>query len=295
LGGAASPKFKVKPVVVLSILDHYKRRNEGLESVVGTLLGERHGNIVHITDSFPVPFHVENQEKASFDKEYHDNMLKLQKAVNPKVEVVGWYTTGDKITYISSLMHQHYTTECESPVLLTVDVGLTNSKMAVRAYTGTMVTRNDPVVAAHYQAATGQAELAEPNANIVARFAPAPLEYYSHEAERVGVDSMINGIPEGDGLDAPASLPTELDNLERSLMNLKTSIDTIQLYVQKVQAGEISGDPVLGRQIANALSQVPYFSPTVFNENVQDLLMIVYLANITRTQIALASKIHTLA
>jgi translation initiation factor 3 subunit F len=291
LGGAEALTYKLQPLVVLSILDHFKRRDEGVDAVVGTLLGQRRGSIVHVSDCFPVPFHVENQANALFDKDYHDNMLALHLKTNPKKAVVGWYTTGDKITFISALMHQHYHTECKNPVLLTVDVGLTNSRMAVRAYTGVTITRDDP---RHYQTSTGLEEASSSN-EVIARFTSAPVEYSCSEAEKVGVDAMINSTPEGQEFDAPASFVGGLESLENALVKLKDSIDSIQLYVQKVQDGEIKGDPVVGRQIANALAQVPYFNPEAFNNNVQDLLMIVYLANITRTQLGLSSKIHSLS
>ena len=46
---------------------------------------------------------------------------------------------------------------------------------------------------------------------------------------------MINSTPEGDGLDAPASFMGGLESLEHGLMQLRNSIETIQLYVQRVQ------------------------------------------------------------
>lgn len=297
LGGDEAVSYKVAPVVILSILDHYKRRQDGMDRVVGTLLGVKHGNQVQIEDCFPVPFHVENTDRATIGKDYHDNMLALHSQVNPGHEVVGWYSTGDKITYISSLMHNHYYTECANPVMLTVDVGLTNSRMAVRAYTSVTVTRQDPDVINKYQACANVKNVGD-NQNVVARFESAPLEYFATEADMVGVDAMINGTPEesdSKGLDAPATFLGDLDSLESSLTKLSDSVHAIQSYVQKVQSGEIKGDPVLGRKIANVMSAVPYFSPSVFNDNVQDLLMIVYLAKITRTQVALSASIHSLS
>ena len=85
-------------------------------------------------------------------------------------------------------MHQHYHTECKNPVLLTVDVALTNSRMAVRAYTGVTIARED---AKQYQASTGVEQ--EPTSNdIIARFVSAPLEYFASEAEKAGGILCIN-------------------------------------------------------------------------------------------------------
>lgn len=54
--------FHLHPLVVFSILDNYKRRSEGLNRVVGTLMGERRGNRTLIRDCFPVPFKEDETE-----------------------------------------------------------------------------------------------------------------------------------------------------------------------------------------------------------------------------------------
>jgi len=60
--GVDSITFKLHPVVILSILDQYKRRNEDQERVIGTLLGIRNGSSVQITNCFPVPHVTANNE-----------------------------------------------------------------------------------------------------------------------------------------------------------------------------------------------------------------------------------------
>jgi hypothetical protein len=53
---------QVHPLVLFNILDHYIRRNEGQERVIGTLLGvQSSSNSVTITNSFPVP-HSEGEQ-----------------------------------------------------------------------------------------------------------------------------------------------------------------------------------------------------------------------------------------
>ena len=58
----ATPLVKVQPVVYLSILDHFVRRNEGQDRVIGTLLGSVVGSVIEVTNCFPVP-HIENDEQ----------------------------------------------------------------------------------------------------------------------------------------------------------------------------------------------------------------------------------------
>ncbi len=57
------PKHKLHPVVVFSILDHYKRRAEEQHRVIGTLLGEKRGNEIIIKNCLPVQ-HTEKEDTA---------------------------------------------------------------------------------------------------------------------------------------------------------------------------------------------------------------------------------------
>jgi translation initiation factor 3 subunit F len=272
--GGDEPVYKIQPVVVFSILDHYKRRTETQDRVIGTLLGRISGNTTTITNCFPVP-HVENEETANVDMDYHYNMLELHRRVNPDEIVVGWYSTGNRITYISSLMHDVYRNQVEfEPVHVTVDVELTNYRMGVKAYTGTTIRVGDKPV--------------------VGRFQSARLDFYAQEAERIGVDSLINGHPDEQKLDAPASILTDFENLGLSMDRILDMLETVSNYVSDVVDGKISGDVQVGRQIAAALSSIPKLDPTLLNNNIQDLLMIMYLSNVTRAQLAITDKAATL-
>ena len=60
---ATLPNAKVHPVVLFNILDHYTRRNEGQDRVIGTLLGSVNSDgSVEVKNSFPVP-HTESIEQ----------------------------------------------------------------------------------------------------------------------------------------------------------------------------------------------------------------------------------------
>ena len=61
-------------------------------------------------------------------------------------------------------------------------------------------------------------------------------------------------------------------------------------------AGDTPADEKLGRYIADALAVVPRIRPEVFdkifNGHLQDLLMVSYLSNLTKTQLDIATKLH---
>jgi len=271
--------FKVHPVVVFSILDHFKRRDKDAKFVVGTLLGEVIGNDVVIKNCFPVPYTVE-EGKVELDVDYHYSMLSLHERVNSKEIVVGYYSTSTALDAAQASIHSSYATECNDPCLITVDTGLTNASLDISAFVGKTIKNKFSMN------------------DILTRFEEVPCSLTAYEAEKIGVDALINGEPEDESLDAPATILKDFDNLEMSLSNLLESIQTISEYVERVQKGEIEGDEEIGRAIYVALSAVPNIDKEsfahLFNNKIQDLLMIVYLSNLTRSQLALADRIQGL-
>jgi translation initiation factor 3 subunit F len=79
----------VHPVALFSILDHYLRRTDAQERVIGTLLGTRTDNEIEIRSSFAV-LHSETAEQVAVDMEYHRTMYDLHHKVNSKETIVGW-------------------------------------------------------------------------------------------------------------------------------------------------------------------------------------------------------------
>ena len=82
------------------------------------------------------------------------------------------FTTGEKINYLSSLMHEAYQAQTENPVLLTVDTSLTNFRLGVKAYVGKTIKVNEKPV--------------------IARFECASLEYFAYEEEKIGGEHQFS-------------------------------------------------------------------------------------------------------
>jgi translation initiation factor 3 subunit F len=87
----------IHPVALFSILDHYLRRKDDQDRVIGTLLGVRstsgvggsEAETVEVRSSFAV-LHSETSEQVAVDMEYHRTMYELHHKVNPKEVIVGW-------------------------------------------------------------------------------------------------------------------------------------------------------------------------------------------------------------
>jgi len=261
---------KVHPVVIFNILDLFIRRNEGQDRVVGTLLGVNVDGVIEIRNCFPVP-HYEG-EQVAVDMEFHRNMCDLHQRTAPKEVIVGWYATGLDITENSVIIHDFYTNaSATTAVHLLVDTALTNDTLGIRAYVGSNLSFGDKNLGAYFQ--------------------PVSLEMLSLDVDKVGFEVLSRTKN-----DTVATLLSDLANLQGSITKLLELIDTVLTYVEKVRDGEIKGDNTIGRFLVKTASVLPKLEPEMldklFNNNVQDLLMVVYLANLTRTQIAVAEKLQ---
>ena len=243
-------------------------------------------------------------------------MLQLHRKANRKEVVVGWYASACDIhnnamdndnndsnnntttsttqpaplvTDTSSLIHDFYATEAEDgdPIHLVVDTRLLEDSIQIRGYT------SSPVLIQN-----------EPLANL---FHEVKVVVQSTEAEAICLNEMQKHHHQQHATAANnnntttttlTKTPTPVSQLQDSLQQLLQWLDTTSSYVNDVVDGHRPADPNVGRAISDVLAQVPSLLPssrfeTVFHENLQDLLMVTYLSNLTRTQLDVAEKLQT--
>jgi len=262
---------RVHPVVMFTIVDSYERRNEDARRVIGTLLGSHDKGAVEITNAFAVP-HNESEDEVAADLEYARNMFELHKKVNPSEVIVGWYSTGPEVSEHSLLIHEYYSREAKNPIHLTVDTTLKNTKMAVKAFVSTPI--------------------GTPGKTVGTMFAPVKVGVISYEPEKVGVDLIQGGKYNPK---RSVNLVRDLTQVDRACGMLQQKLTMVLEYVEDVLAGKIAADSVIGRFLMELVMAVPQIEPEEFeqmlNSNMKDLLMVVYLANLTRTQLALNEKL----
>ena len=274
---------KVHPIVVFSILDHYIRRQEGQERVIGTLLGVVHedSGIVEVTNSYAVP-HTETGGEVAVGQAFNKSMFGLLSRVNSTEQIVGWYATngadGKAVNDSSSLIHDFYARECERAVHVVVDAALADGKgVDLKAYYGLRL-------------AVGGEELAH-------AFCKLKCELEFSEGEKVCIDRMIRGqeVP-FETAESLAALPSDVETVKSDMDDLLQSIDEILTYVDAVNKGEKQPDPKVARCIADALAVLPNIDKAMvegqLNAETQDIVMVSYLASITKAQLAIAAKIH---
>jgi len=269
---AVALSVKIHPVVILNILDHNVRRNEAGQRVIGTLTGTALSDgVFEIRNSFPVP-HTEG-EQVGVDMEFHHNMLDLHHRVSPKETIVGWYATGAEINEASVMLHEFYGREMNHPPIhLTVDTNLTNFTMTIKAYTSTNITFNEKVLGS--------------------QFLSIPTKIHALDTDKIGVSTLVKG---GFGGDTNA-IVSDLEALEVSIKKLQEILSIAHHYVEDVLSEKVPADSSIGRFLADTVSSLPRIEPQafekMFNNSLQDLLLVVYLANLTRTQLTLAEKLQ---
>jgi translation initiation factor 3 subunit F len=262
----------VHPVALFSILDHYLRRKDDQERVIGTLLGVRTETEVEVRSSFAV-LHSETSEQVAVDMEYHQTMYELHHKVNPKEVIVGWYSTGSNLNTYSALIQNFYSQETgpHQAVHVAFNTGVEVGQQAgVKAYISSPV-----------------GVFPKPE-NCV--FVPIPCELRFHQAERSGVDLLTSTAQSSS---TPLTQPTtDLEILERSILSVSLMLDRVLAYVRSVLSGEKKGDPVVGRYLMDTLgASTGDLEKGGFNASLQDTLMVSYLANLVRSQAEISSRL----
>ncbi|KAF7981685.1 hypothetical protein HWV62_32242 [Athelia sp. TMB] len=268
LPGRAPTSITIHPVALFSILDHYLRRKSDQPRVIGTLLGVRSesDSTVEVRSAFAV-LHSETSEQVAVDMEYHRAMWDLHHKVNPKEVIVGWYSTGSNLNTYSALIQNFYSQETapHQAVHVALNTGVEEGEEAgVKAYVSSPV-----------------GVFPKPE-NCV--FVPVPCELRFHDAERSGVDLLTNPTQ-------PHPM-ADLDILESSIQSVTAMLDRVLSYVRSVLAGEVKGNPAVGRYLMDTLgASTGELETGGFNASLQDTLMISYLANLVRSQAEVSSRL----
>jgi translation initiation factor 3 subunit F len=253
-------------------LDHYLRRTDTQDRVIGTLLGTRHENQVEVRSSFAV-LHSETDEQVAVDMDYHHTMYELHHKVNPKEVIIGWYSTGSNLNTYSALIQNFYSQETapHQAIHVAVNTGVEESEVAgARAYISSPV-----------------GVFPKPE-NCV--FVPVPVELRFHDAERSGLDLLANT---SNTPTLTTSQPVaDLEIIERAIVSVSDMLDRVLTYVRAVLSGEKKGDPAIGRYLMNTLgTSTDDLEKGGFNASLQDTLMISYLANLVRSQAEVSSRL----
>ncbi|KAL2256555.1 hypothetical protein VTK26DRAFT_1493 [Humicola hyalothermophila] len=282
--GSAPLTVNIQPQAVFSVIDHAVRRDirdTQSNRVIGALVGTRSedGSEVEVRSTFAIP-HTENEDQVEVDVEYQKNMLALTLRGSPRETLLGWYTTSHELNSFSALI-QNFFASPETGTFPHPAVHLTiSTDPGAPIETKTYISA--PVAVSPERAAES------------CLFIEVPHKLHFSDAERAALGT-VSAAAESETRAAP--VVSDIESLAQSLESVLDMLERVSNYVGEVLDEERDGSHALGQYLMNALSLAPKVSPTQiehdFNNHIQDVLMVSYLANTIRTQIDLAQRLAT--
>ncbi|KAK7879844.1 hypothetical protein WMY93_033492 [Mugilogobius chulae] len=90
-------------------------------------------------------------------------------------------------------------------------------------------------------------------------------------------------------------LTSDLSQVAGAAARVQDMLTTVLAYIEDVLSGKVAADNCVGRFLMDLVNKVPTISAEDFqnmlNSNINDLLMVTYLSNLTQAQIALNVKL----
>lgn len=267
----------VHPLVLLSIVDHYKRvaPSPG-KRVVGVLLGYWSGSLVHVSNSYALPFE-ENEADATvwfLDHNYHENMAELYKKINAKERPVGWYHTGPKLRSSDLKINALFKKFSANPVLVVVDPEPAGAEhgLPFNAYVAVDEIREDGI-------ATSQT------------FTHISSGIEAEEAEEIGVEHLLRDVKEL----AVGNVGQQVTAKIKSLQALERQLGVLEAYVEKILARQLPYNHAINHALQDMLNLLPDIqtpaAQRALTVSTNDQLMMVFVGTLMRALLVLHSLV----
>ncbi|CDR94950.1 mov34/MPN/PAD-1 family protein, putative [Babesia bigemina] len=280
-------KWKLHPVVIFTILDSYMRREEGQHNIIGTLMGiVTEGNVVEITDCFVDRHSLTDEGLLQIIKDHHESMYELKQKVNPKEQVVGWFSTGGEMTELTCAVHGWFKqfnsvskfypqTNLYEPVHLLVDATCDSGSMVIKAFVQLPLNLTKE---ACFQ------------------FHEVELELVTSPNDSIGISTLLRSMESAKS--RKADRPREASTFDIALSKLSDLLDACIKRVEAALSGQKGAelDPEVGRFLLRATTTESIISQAKLEKlselALQDNLMIAYLSNLANLQFALAEHLN---
>nr|CAI5841228.1 unnamed protein product [Callosobruchus analis] len=272
---ALNLQVKIHPVVLFQIVDAYERRNADSHRVIGTLLGNSEKGVVEVTNCFCVP-HKEYDDQVEAELSYAMDVYDLNRKVNSNEAIVGWWATGHEVTNHSAVIHEYYSRECNNPVHVTVDTSLQNGRMGLKAYVCV--------------------PLGVPNGKPGCMFTSIPIDITCYDPEVFGLHLCEKTMTVGRIRTVSPIL--DLNQVAEAGTKMAMLLDQVLAYVEDVLANRVTPNNAIGRSLLDLVNSVPHMTneqfSEMFNSNVKDLLMVIALSQLIKTQLQFNEKLTLL-
>lgn len=276
----SSIDVKVHPVVLFNIIDSYERRSRKTPRVFGTLLGnvDKLGN-VEVSNCFVVLYREKDGE-LYIDLNLARELGDLHKKVNPNEVIVGWFAVGSASSDdYAFLLHEYYSRETANPIHLCIDP-TTEKGLDIKAFVSTNfgVPNGD-------ERSRGTMFSQVSSLSLVA----------GYDTELVALKActkVMNG-PENQPLEF------ELETILKSCGDIINLLGIVLKFIDdKILGASAAARPAnsndIGRQLMSMVENVIPLDASnaeAMNAVLKDLLMVIYLSNLAKTQLMLNEKL----
>lgn len=196
--------------------------------------------------------------------------------ININFLFLGWWATGHEVTNHSSVIHEYYARECNNPIHLTLDTSLQNGRMGLKAYVCI--------------------SLGVPGGKTGCMFTPIKVETTCYEPEVIALQLSQKTIGVRKSQVEPMMDLAQVAEASGKLLGL---LDQVLSYVEDVLNEKQQPDNAVGRALLDLIHSVPNMThdqfATMFNSNVKDLLMVVTLSQLIKTQLQLNERLTMLS
>lgn len=271
---------KVHPVVLFNIIDSFERRSRKTPRVFGTLLGnvDKLGN-VEVTSCFVVLYREKDGE-LYIDLNLARELGDLHRKVNPNEVIVGWFAVGPGSSDdYAFLLHEYYSRETTNPIHLCVDP-TTEKGLDIKAFVSTNfgVPNGD-------DRSRGTMFSQVSSLSLVA----------GYDTELVALKACTKVMLEPEGL----PIDCELDTILKSCSEITNLLTIVLKFIdEKILNASAASRPAnsndIGRQLMSMVENVIPLDASnaeAMNAVLKDLLMVIYLSNLGKTQLMLNEKL----
>ncbi|CCD27305.1 proteasome regulatory particle lid subunit RPN8 NDAI_0K01140 [Naumovozyma dairenensis CBS 421] len=238
-GTLSHEKVTIAPLVLLSVLDHYKRTHtkEG-KRVLGVILGDSSTSTIKVTNSFALPFEEDekNPDVWFLDHNYIENMNEMCKKINAKEKLIGWYHSGPKLKASDLKINELFRSySCDSdPLLLIVDAKQQGVGLPTDAYMAVEQIKDD-------------------GTSTEKTFLHLPCDIEAEEAEEIGVEHLLRDVRD----QAAGGLSIRLTNQLKSLKGLQSKLNDIANYLAKVTNNELPVNHTILGKLQDVFNLLP--------------------------------------
>lgn len=205
-------------------------------------------------------------------------MLALTLKASPREHLLGWYTTSHELNSFSALIQNFFgspdTGTFPHPAIHMTISTEPGEDIQTRCYISAPVAVN--------------AERAADSC----LFIQVPHKVLYGDADRSALETIASAK---DAESRTAPLVSDIEGLGRSIEQTINLLDRASEWINGVLDEDEEPNNAIGQYLMNALSLAPKVDPEQiehdFNNHIQDVLMVSYLANTIRTQIDLSQRL----